>query len=127
MHSRSVGGGPRVVRQRLALSTRLLERLKLPWRQPLAPLGRKRLGFGKEREQLRRRVGFLQALYNFARPQQSLRLPVAVPASCPTGLICPNWQPRTPGMAADLTAQVWTFRALLTVKFELPPSQSTSG
>jgi hypothetical protein len=30
-------------------------------------------------------------------------------------------------MAADLTDHVWTFRELLTVKFELPHSQSISG
>jgi hypothetical protein len=124
---RIVCGVPRCVLQRLAISTSLLERLNLTLRQHLAPLGRKSLGFCKEREQLRRRVVFFQAFYNFARPHQSLRLPVAAPASCPTGLICPKWQPRTPGMAADLTDHVWTFRELLTVKFELPHSQSTSG
>jgi IS1 family transposase/transposase-like protein len=124
---RIVCGGPRFVLQRLALSTSLLERLNLTLRQHLAPLGRKSLGFCKEREQLRRRVVFFPAFYNFARPHQSLRLPLAVPASYPTGLICPKWQPRTPGMAADLTDHVWTFRELLTVKFELPHSQSISG
>lgn len=41
--------------------------------------------------------------------------------------IQPKWQPRTPGMAAGLTEQVWTFRELLTVKFEPYDSQSISG
>jgi IS1 family transposase len=122
-----VCGLTRFVTQRLAISTSLLERLNLTLRQHLAPLGRKSLGFGKEREQLRRRVVFFQAFYNFARPHQSLRLPLTEPAPSPASLICPKWQPRTPGMAAELTDHVWTFRELLTIKFEPLHSQSISG
>jgi hypothetical protein len=124
---RIVCGIPRFVAQRLALSPSLLERLNLTRRQPLAPRGRKRLGFCKEREQLRRRVVFFPAFYNFARPPQSLRLPLLEPAPNPPGLIHPKWQPRTPGMAAGLTEHVWTFRELLTMKFESVHSQSISG
>jgi len=124
---RLVCGLTRFVAQRLAISTSLLERLNLTLRHHLAPLGRKSLGFCKEREQLRRRVVFFQAFYNFARPHQSLHLPLTAPALRPAGLICAKWQPRTPGMAAGLTAQVWTFRELLTTKFELVHSQSISG
>jgi IS1 family transposase/transposase-like protein len=120
-------GVTRFVAQRLAISTSLLERLNLTLRQHLAPLGRKSLGFCKEREQLRRRVVFFQAFYNFARPHRSLRLPVGEPAGSPTGLIHPKWRPRTPGMAAELTDHVWTFRELLTMKFEPLHSQSISG
>ncbi len=124
---RVVYGVERFVAQRWAISTSLLERLNLTLRQHLAPLGRKSLSFCKERDQLRRRVVFFQAFYNFARPHQSLRLPLAVAAPGPPGLIQPKWQPRTPGMAAGLTEQVWTFRELLTVKFEPHHSQSSSG
>jgi IS1 family transposase len=124
---RIVWGVTRFVAQRLAISTSLLERLNLTLRQHLAPLGRKSLGFCKEREQLQRRVVFFQAFYNFARPHRSLRLPVGESVGCPPGLIHPKWQPRTPGMAAGLTAHVWTFRELLTVKFECCHSQSISG
>jgi hypothetical protein len=113
--------------QRLASSTRLLERLNLTLRQHLAPLGRKRLGFCKERDQLRRRGVFFQAFYTFARPPRSLRRPVGDPAGSPTGLSHPKWRPRTPGMAAELTDHVWTFRELLTMKFEPLHSQSISG
>jgi hypothetical protein len=52
---------------------------------------------------------------------------LAEPAPSPAGLICPKWQPRTPGMAAELTDHVWTFRELLTMKFEPLHSQSISG
>jgi hypothetical protein len=124
---RVVYGVERFVAQRWAISTSLLERLNLTLRHHLAPLGRKSLSFCKERDQLRRRVVFFQAFYNFARPHQSLRLPLAPAALGQPGLIQPKWQPRTPGMAAGLTEQVWTFRELLTVKFESSHSQSSSG
>jgi len=124
---RVVYGVERFVAQRWAISTSLLERLNLTLRQHLAPLGRKSLSFCKDRDQLRRRVVFFQAFYNFARPHQSLRLPLEAPRGNPPGLIQPKWQPRTPGMAAALTDHVWTFRELLTVKFEPPHSQSSSG
>ncbi len=124
---RVVYGVERFVAQRWAISTSLLERLNLTLRQHLAPLGRKSLSFCKERDQLRRRVVFFQAFYNFARPHQSLRLPLAASTPDQPGLIQPKWQPRTPGMAAGLTEQVWTFLDLLTVKFEPKHSQSISG
>lgn len=111
----------------LKISTSLIERFNLTLRQAFAPLTRKSLGFCKDRQQLRRRVVFFQAFYNFARPHQSLHrlLPTSEPPR--TGLIQPKWQPCTPGMAAGLTDHVWTFRELLTVKFELILNQNTSG
>jgi IS1 family transposase len=127
LKSRGVYGVARFVTPRWAISTSLLERLNLTLRPPLAPLGRKSLSFGKERDQVRRRVVFFQAFDNVARPQQSLRLPLPVAPPCPPGLIQPKWQPRPPGRAAGLTEQVWTFRELLTVKFEPHHSQSSSG
>jgi hypothetical protein len=63
-------------------------------------------------------VVFFQAFYNFARPHQSLRLPLPAREQPGVGLIRPKGQPRTPGMAAGLTNPVWTFRELLTAKFE---------
>ncbi|MDE3089069.1 MAG: hypothetical protein KGJ80_06765, partial [Chloroflexota bacterium] len=83
--------------------------------------------FCKNREQLRRRVTFFQAFYNFARPHQSLRVLLPVQAVPSAGLIQPKWQPRTPGMAAGLADHVWSFRELLTVKFEPIHIQSISG
>ena len=78
------------------------------------------------RQQMRRRVLFYQAFYNFARPHQSLRLPLEAQEPGPSGLIRPKWIHRTPGMAAGLTDHVWTFRELLTIKFEPIHSQSIS-
>ena len=44
-----------------------------------------------------------------------------------TGLIEQKYKQRTPGMAAGLTDHVWTFRELLTAKFEPLHYQSISG
>ena len=76
---------------------------------------------------MRRRVVLFQAFYNFARPHMSLRLPLPEPVPQASGLIQPKWSPRTPGMAAGLTDHVWTFRELLTAKFEPVHNQSGSG
>jgi IS1 family transposase/transposase-like protein len=111
----------------LSISTSLLERLNLPLRHALAPLVRKSGSFCKDRTQMRRRVVFFQAFYNFARPHMSLRVPLPDQEPHATGLIQPKWHHRTPGMAAGLTDHVWTFRELLTAKFELPHNQSGSG
>jgi len=111
----------------LSISTSLIERLNLTLRHALAPLVRKSWSFCKDRTQMRRRVVLFQAFYNFARPHMSLRLPLPEQAPQAVGLIQPKWSPRTPGMAAGLTDHVWTFRALLTAKFEPIHNQSSSG
>jgi transposase-like protein len=121
-------GTARLTALGLKISTSLIERFNLTLRHALAPLTRKCWGFCKDRTQLRRRVVFFQAFYNLARPHQSLRLPLPAREQQPgTGLIRPKWQPRTPGMAAGLTNPVWTFRELLTAKFEPILNQSISG
>ena len=73
------------------------------------------------------RVTFFHAFYNFARPHQSLRLPLPVEEVQGTGLFQHKWQACTPGMAAGLTGHVWSFRKLLTAKFEPIHNQSTSS
>jgi IS1 family transposase/transposase-like protein len=120
-------GATRLATLGLKISTSLIERFNLTLRHALAPLTRKCWGFCKDRTQLRRRVVFFQAFYNFARPHQSLRLPLPAPAQPQAGLIQPKWQARTPGMAAGLTDHIWTFRELLTAKFEPILNQSISG
>ena len=120
-------GAERLAQLGLSISTSLIERLNLTLRHALAPLGRKSWSFCKERTQMRRRVVLFQAFYNFARPHMSLRLPLSEKAPQASGLIQPKWYHRTPGMAAGLTDHVWTFRELLTVKFEPIHNQSDSG
>jgi IS1 family transposase/transposase-like protein len=120
-------GAKRLEELGLSISTSLLERLNLTLRQALAPLVRKSGSFCKDRTQMRRRVVFLQAFYNFARPHMSLREPLPAQEPHATGLIQLKWRHRTPGMAAGLTDHVWTFRELLTAKFEPLHNQSGSG
>ena len=120
-------GAKRLEELGLSISTSLIERLNLTLRHALAPLVRKSWSFCKDRPQMRRRVVFFQAFYNFARPHMSLRVPLPDQARHATGLIQPKWHHRTPGMAAGLTDHVWTFRELLTAKFEPLHNQSGSG
>ena len=120
-------GSERLGKLGLSISTSLIERLNLTLRHALAPLGRKSWSFCKERTQMRRRVVLFQAFYNFARPHLSLRLPLPEQEPQASALIQPKWRHRTPGMAAGLTDHVWTFRELLTAKFEPIHNQSTSG
>jgi IS1 family transposase/transposase-like protein len=120
-------GAKRLEELGLSISTSLSERLNLTLRHALAPLVRKSWSFCKDRSQMRRRVVFFQAFYNFARPHMSLRVPLPDQALHATGLIQPKWHHRTPGMAAGLTNHVWTVRELLTAKFEPLHNQSGSG
>jgi len=109
------------------ISTALIERVNLTMRQALAPLVRKTYSFCKDREQMRRRVVFFQTFYDVARPHQGLRTPLPVCEHVLPGIIRPKWAHRTPGMAAGITDHVWTFRELLTVKFDRLDSQSMRG
>src|SRR5215475_10142628 len=120
-------GSQRLEALGLSISTSLLERLNLTLRHALAPLVRKSGNFCKDRIQMRRRVVLFQAFYNFARPHMSLRVPLPGQEPHAAGLLQPKWCHRTPGMAAGLTDHVWTFRELLTAKFEPVHNQSCSG
>jgi hypothetical protein len=105
----------------LTISTSLLERLNLTFRQFLAPLVRKTLSFSKDRTHLQQQTCFFQAFYNVARPHMSLRL--LSPRKAGEQLTATIarfeqwWRQKTPAMAAGITDYVWTFRELLTVKF----------
>lgn len=110
-----------------SISTRLIERLNLTLRHSLAPLTRKSLAFCKDRDQMRKRVVFFHAFYNFARPRHSLKIPMPEDRRTISGLIRPKWIKRTPGMAAGITDHVWPFRELLTGKFEPIQNQSIRG
>jgi IS1 family transposase len=127
LSTRVLAGAERLERLGLKVSTALIERLNLTVRRALAPLARKTYSFCKQREQMQRRVTFFQAFYNFARPHQSLRTPLPMRERRRTGAIRPRWRERTPAMAAGLSDHVWTFRELLTAKFEPLDSQSITG
>jgi hypothetical protein len=113
-----VGCGPtRLQALGLASSPRVMARLPLTRRHALAPRVRTSQRFGKDRPQMRRRVGLLQAFDHCARPHMRWRLPLPEQASHASGRMQPQGCHRTPGMAAGLTEHVWTFRELLTAKF----------
>ena len=127
LSTRVVLGAERLAQRGLTISTALVERVNLTLRQALAPLTRKTYSFCKDRERMRQRVVFFQAFYNVARPHMSLRRPLSMRERKRHGAIRPRWRERTPAMAAGVTDHVWTFRELLTVKFEPLDSQSISG
>jgi IS1 family transposase len=126
LSTRVVLGAERLAQQGLTVSTALVERVNLTLRQALAPLVRKTYSFCKERERMRQRVVFFQAFYNVARPHMSLRQQLPLHKRTRHGAIRPRWRARTPAMAAGWTDHVWTFRELLTAKFEPLESQSIS-
>ncbi len=123
-------GAKRLKKLGLSISTSLIERVNLTFRHSLAPLVRKSYSFCKEREQMRRRVLFFQTFYNFARPHMSLRLPLPQQNQFRVGMIHHKWTERSPAMAAGISDHVWSFRELLTAKFEITvvkDYQSISG
>jgi len=115
--TRILCGAERFAELGLTISTTLLERLNLTFRQALAPLVRKTLSFSKTRAHLEQQIYFFQAFYNLARPHRSLREHIAPHAD----LFEQQWRPKTPAMAAGLTDHVWIFRELLTVKLAYVP------
>jgi transposase-like protein len=127
LSTRVVLGAERLTHLGCTISTALVERVNLTLRQALAPLARKTSSVCKDRACMRQRVVFFHACYNVARPHMSLRQPLPLHERTRRGAICPRWQKRTPAMAAGLTDHVWTFRELLTVKFEPLDSQSING
>src|SRR3989454_1233599 len=127
LSTRVVLGAERLTSLGLTVSTALVERVNLTLRQALAPLVRKTPSFCKDRAHLRQRVVFFQAFDNVASPHMSLRQQVPLYERQRHGAMRPRWRQRTPAMAAGLTDHVWTFRELLTAKFEPLDSQSISG
>jgi IS1 family transposase len=115
--TRVLCGPERFAELGLAISTTLLERLNLTFRQALAPLVRKTLSFSKNRSHLEQHVCFFQVFYNVARPHMSLREPITAQVH----RFEQKWKQRTPAMAAGLTDHVWTFRELLTMKLAHVP------
>ena len=116
IQERVLCGARRLKQLGLSISTSLIERVNLTFRQALAPLARKSYSFCKDREQMRNRILFFQTFYNFARPHMSLRLPLPKEDQSSAGMIRHKWIQRSPAMAARITDQVWSFRELLTFK-----------
>jgi IS1 family transposase len=120
-------GAEKILELGLKISTSLIERVNETFRHALAPLVRRTRSFCKDRELMRKRVVFWTCYYNFAREHQSLRQVIPKEERTNKGLIEQKYRQRTPSMAANLTDHVWTFRELLTAKFEPIHFQSISG
>lgn len=96
------------------ITTSLVERLNLTFRQENAALSRKTLAFAKDDDELRAHLALEVAYYHFVRPHLGLREPVDLnTANEPSAR---RWQKRTPAMAAQLTDRVWSLRELLTYR-----------
>ena len=124
--TRVVLGAERLTQRGLTISTAVVERVNLTLRQTLAPLVRQTSSFCKDRERTQQRVVFFQAFYHVARSHMSLRRQLPRRERHRHSAIRPRWRERTPALAAGLTDHVWTFRELLTAKFEPLDSQSIS-
>ncbi len=113
--SRVILGDGKIRKMGLKISTSLLERLNLTFRQSLSPLGRKTLSFSKKVSHLQMHSDFFQVYYNFSRPHLSLRTPLDVPVNF-DGCVTRKYLPQTPAMRAGITDHIWTFKDLLTFR-----------
>jgi IS1 family transposase/transposase-like protein len=107
------------------INTSFVERLNLDLRQHVAAIGRRVNTLCKHEAGLRQQLTLFHAYHNFVLPHASLRLPL--PEREPmleTGTI-KRWQPRTPAMAAGLTAHVWSLREVL--MYRVPPWPQSQG
>jgi hypothetical protein len=95
------------------INTAYVERDNLTSRQSNGRLVRKTLSHSKKNYYLQRHIDLEDAVFNFARPHQSLRRRLSRPVDGR------KWQQRTPAMVAGLTDHVWTLEELLS--FRLPP------
>lgn len=95
------------------INTSYVERDNLTSRQSNGRLVRKTLSHSKTSYYLQRHLDLEDAVFNFVRPHQSLRIRLPRPR-CGR-----KWQQRTPAMAAGLTDHIWTLEELLS--YRLPP------
>ncbi len=95
------------------INTAYVERDNLTSRQHNGRLVRKTLSHSKKSYYLQRHIDLEDAVFNFVRPHQALRLRL------PRPIDGRKWQQRSPAMAAGLTEHVWTLEELLS--FRSPP------
>jgi hypothetical protein len=107
----------------LTISTSLIERLNLTLRHALAPLTRKCGGFCKDRTQLTETSrGLLSGVLQLRASTPESAVAAASTETARSWVDSP--QVATPYSVTD---HVWTFRELLTAKFEPILNQSISG
>jgi len=114
-----VYGDEKEVKAKLGCHTAYVERTNLTSRTMNGRLVRKTLSFSKELRFLEAASALEDALYNFTRPVQTLRVELQNPSEQV------RWQQRTPAMAAELTDHIWTVQELFTkVLVPRPPTRN---
>jgi hypothetical protein len=99
------------------INTALVERLNLEIRQRVAAGGRRVNTLSQGEEGLQHQLAGFHVYHHCVLPHASLRQPVPEP-TYGTGS-AKRWRPCTAAMAAGLTDQGWTLRAVLL--FRVPP------
>jgi hypothetical protein len=95
------------------INTAYVERDNLTSRQTNGRLVRKTLSHSKKSYFLWRHLALEDAVFNFVRPHQALRIAVSQPTPGR------KWQQRSPAMAAGLTDHIWSLEELLS--YRVPP------
>jgi len=95
------------------VSTSLIERENLSFRQDNRRLSRKTIGFSKCIEMLNHQVTFYRIYSNFVKKHFSLRKNINEKV---VGRVRRKWRHRTPAMSLGITDHVWNLRELLTFK-----------
>jgi hypothetical protein len=95
------------------INTAYVERDNLTSRQSNGRLVRKTLSHSKKSSFLRRHLELEDAVFNFVRPHQALRIAVLQPTRGR------KWRQRSPAMAAGLTDHIWSLEELLS--YRVPP------
>ena len=95
------------------VSTSLIERENLSFRQDNRRLSRKTIGFSKCLQMLNHQTSLYRVYTNFVKKHSSLRKRVNEKV---VGRVRRKWHHRTPAMSAGVTDHVWSIRELLTYK-----------
>ena len=105
VRTKVIYGDREQVAKLLGKHTAYIERSQLTSRQMNARAVRKTLSYSKEVRCLRASCAWEDAVYNWARPHETLRLKSSTPGR--------KWDRRSPAMAAGLTGHILTVRELL--------------
>jgi IS1 family transposase len=107
------------------INTAFVERINLTIRQHVAAVGRRVSTLCQGEDGVRQQLALYHVYDNFCLPHASLRHPLFQAEPTHGTGSAKRWQPRTPAMAAGLTAHVWTLREMLL--FRVPPWPQPAG
>lgn len=95
------------------VSTSLIERKNLSFRQDNRRLSRKTIAFSKNITMLNYQINFYRVFSTFVKTHPALRIPTS---SKGVGKVCSKWNQRTSAMSVGVTDHVWSLRELLVYK-----------